>query len=561
MKVMHCTSVVGIVCLTVATACAWQTPSPLSTWDQLDSLAAEKYASVTNCAAIFPPFFSFSLFAGFFSFSPEDEIAEVANCFEAGNILGVPVWRLRVTETQTTEHVWLVYGESSEEAFRTNAVPVGYNPDQWVEDVYGSPPGWLSGEAVDRWYRERHRSRLSLQLVLIASNDWPLYMEAVRTAATRNPAPQNPPPYLPDDTNRLSFAGVEPSGAQAMRLWLFSPPNRPPVDMFGSHVLPPVSNRWTLLGSAPAGNPFSAWDEPMTGARGFYCAARNDVDSDGDGIPDGREKLVFLTLTDKADTDEDGLSDLEELYCMETNPGEKDTDGDGIIDKEDAAPVTPGPDIIIGEPGDGETLSASPVTVSGWVVTSAGLDFVWVCGQSATIVDQGGGVYAFTNTVPFDDGSQDITVRAVSGGSPTLESKKSITVSVDAQPSDVTILSPADLTVFDGANVRVSVWSDSSNAVVTVNGISTTRDGFVRYAWVALDTIGTNTLEAMSVDGPGRFATDSVKVVCTDLTSIDPNDDDNDGVPNPDDPAPNDPTVRSAVVITFPPNGLPITVK
>ena len=122
-------------------------------------------------------------------------------------------------------------------------------------------------------------------------------------------------------------------------------------------------------------------------------------------------------------------------------------------------------------------------------------------------------------------------------------------------------MSPADLSVFDGANVRVSVWSDSVNDVVTVNGISTTRDGFVRYAWVALDAIGDNTLVAMSVDGLGRSATDSVKVVCTDLTSVDPNDGDNDGVPNPDDPAPNDPSVRSTIVITFPPNGLPITVK
>ena len=66
-------------------------------------------------------------------------------------------------------------------------------------------------------------------------------------------------------------------------------------------------------------------------------------------------------------------------------------------------------------------------------------------------------------------------------------------MSVDAQPSDITILSPA-VDRFDG-QCRISVWSDSSNAVVTVNGINTTRRRLCQIC-VALDT-KTNTLEAM----------------------------------------------------------------
>ena len=561
MKETQVATVMCIVCLATASAFAWPTPPSLATWDELDSLVADKYASLTNGAVIFPPFFSFSLSAGFFSFAPEDEIAEVTNLFTAGNILGVPVWKLRITETQTMEQVWMYYGETRVEAIRTNAVTAGYNPVQWVEETYGTPPGWLSGDKLDQWYRERYRTRVSLQLTLIASNDWPLYMEAVRAAATNNPASQSSPPILPTDTNRLSFAGVEMCGAQLLRLWLFSPSGLPSVDLFGSNVLPPVSNRWSFLGSAPAGYPFSTWDEPMNGVRGFYCAARNDLDSDGDGISDGREILVFLTRSDKADSDEDGLSDLEEVYRRETNPDAKDTDGDGVFDGEDDAPVTAGPGIIIGEPADGETLASSSVTVSGWVISPDGVDFVWVCGRSASIYAGGDGVYTFTNEIPLDEGPHEIAVRAVSGRNSALESRKTIAVSVDAQPPDVIILSPVETTVFNGANVRVSIWSDSSNDVVTVNGTNTTKDGFVRYAWVRLDSTGTNAIEATAVDGLGRSATDTVNVVCTDLAYIDPDDDDNDGVPDQDDPAPNDPAVRGTVVITFPPNGLPITVK
>lgn len=50
-------------------------------------------------------------------------------------------------------------------------------------------------------------------------------------------------------------------------------------------------------------------------------------------------------------------------------------------------------------------------------------------------------------------------------------------------------------------------------------------------------------------------------VACTDDTYTDPDDDDNDGIPNGKDPAPNDPAVRSTVVITDPPNGITIYSK
>ncbi len=325
------------VAVAAVTAFADWTPSNLSSFEELDTLVADKYASLTNDACIIPPFFSFCLSAGFFTFAPEDEIAAVTNLFDAGHLLGVPVWKIRVTETQTTERIWLLYGGIATEAFRTNAVPAGFDPDQWVEQVYGKKPDWIKGDKIDQWYRWRDRSRMHLGMTLMVSNDWPLFLEAIRIASTNIPAPQTPPPTLPADTNRLSFVGIEHRDTQTIRLWLYSPSDHAPFDLFGSNVLPPPANRWSLLGSAPAGEPFSVWDQPVNSGSAFFHAARNDIDSDGDGIPDGRELLAFGTRPDTRDTDGDGISDRDELYRYGTNPNAIDSDGDGIPDGEEIA--------------------------------------------------------------------------------------------------------------------------------------------------------------------------------------------------------------------------------
>jgi uncharacterized repeat protein (TIGR02543 family) len=235
-----------------------------------------------------------------------------------------------------------------------------------------------------------------------------------------------------------------------------------------------------------------------------------------------------------------------------------DADGDGIIDDDDYLPLTPGPSITIHSPLDGEVVTNSPVTVSGVIEYNGVLDSVRVGGELATMYSLGNGRYAFTNSISLQEGVETIMVRTMARGVPPwLESQKGVTVSVDALPPDVIIMSPDNDQSFAGANVRVVVRTDSTNDVVTVNNIATTIDGYMRYAWVRLPSVGTGlTIQAIATDIRGRVATDDVKVTCTDNTYTDPNDDDNDGVPNGEDPAPNDPTIKSTVVITDPPNGM-----
>ncbi|MBS1911046.1 MAG: hypothetical protein JST22_03590 [Bacteroidetes bacterium] len=65
-----------------------------------------------------------------------------------------------------------------------------------------------------------------------------------------------------------------------------------------------------------------------------------ELDSDGDGIPDGLELNVTHTDPFNPDTDGDGLSDGLEVNTYKTNPLNPDTDGDGLSDGQEI--LTPG---------------------------------------------------------------------------------------------------------------------------------------------------------------------------------------------------------------------------
>jgi len=56
------------------------------------------------------------------------------------------------------------------------------------------------------------------------------------------------------------------------------------------------------------------------------------VDTDGDGLTDMDEILLYGTDPLKIDTDGDGLSDWEEVHIWNTDPLNPDTDGDGYSD-------------------------------------------------------------------------------------------------------------------------------------------------------------------------------------------------------------------------------------
>lgn len=80
-----------------------------------------------------------------------------------------------------------------------------------------------------------------------------------------------------------------------------------------------------------SGDP-AAWNIGSSQPVAFFRGGNMDIDSDGDGIPDARERMIYGTDPYNWDTDGDGLSDYEEIYLYGTDPLNPDTDGDGLSD-------------------------------------------------------------------------------------------------------------------------------------------------------------------------------------------------------------------------------------
>lgn len=82
----------------------------------------------------------------------------------------------------------------------------------------------------------------------------------------------------------------------------------------------------------------------------------NNPDTDGDGLSDGDEVLIYLTNPRNRDTDGDMLSDYDEVMIYKTNPNNPDTDGDGIPD---GVEVMQGTDPLVPNP---PTITIAPPT-------------------------------------------------------------------------------------------------------------------------------------------------------------------------------------------------------
>ena len=296
-------------------------PPSLSTWTDLDSAVEDAYAGLTNDCSVFPSGNgSYEISNGYYLFASGSEIESSTNFFRYSPRMGIPVWSVRITETQQLNRVWLYEG-AGDAPFRTNNVPADFDPEGWVGELYGESPGWLNATEEDQWYAGRDRSRLRVTLSLIASNNWPL-LEAEWQQALTNAAPTN--------SNRIAFTDIDLRENKLLSLQFYTPTNPIPVEIYSSSLLS-TNGLWSFAGLLDARGPFDCWLASMD-QKSFFNAARGDIDSDGDGIPDGRESLVHGTSSALSDSDDDGLSDRAELYQYMTDPNLSDCDDDTIPD-------------------------------------------------------------------------------------------------------------------------------------------------------------------------------------------------------------------------------------
>lgn len=145
------------------------------------------------------------------------------------------------------------------------------------------------------------------------------------------------PPFMSAVTN-LCFTGVRP-GETTVALRVAWPSDfRPPVDVFARADL--SSGSWTNVARvAASGSGFTAeiplWWLPGDPSRAAFFTVAECIDTDGDGLTDACERLVWKTDPENLDTDGDGLPDGWEVrYGLRpTCPDDgaaADSDGDGL---------------------------------------------------------------------------------------------------------------------------------------------------------------------------------------------------------------------------------------
>ncbi len=304
-------------------------PLHLAEWDDLDALIEAEYESLAIVARIFPPAeFRFGVSHPPVTFN-STAFAHLTNAVPPQTNAGVPTWPLYVLETQAVSRAWIIY--SGNIPLHTNAVPY-YDTAAWSRQAYGDPPHWLQSAELERWYRARARDRIALGLTLIPAERYDEYRANLRAAATNVPYAPTVPVY-PADTNRVAFARLKPVLTGTLGFDLYSPASLP-VDIFTKTNL--VGNqRWSYAGTVQTTEPFTPAAVATAGSRLFLHAARGDIDSDGDGIPDGMELLHFGTDPHLWDSSGDGLSDWIKIYRYGLDPLLRDSDGDGYGDDEE----------------------------------------------------------------------------------------------------------------------------------------------------------------------------------------------------------------------------------
>lgn len=264
----------------------------------------------------------------------------VENGFEHDWEHGVPVWRLRmreVAEETPSGHVRRTM--SMTVGGREINYPVSlpsYLSEEWTRAVYGNPPEWLDADELAEWFAARDRTRIEWFATLVEPEYWTEY-ENARIGDSFDAFTEE------DGFHAVSLSGIRPdSGSPGFhQVSIRTASDNAQIRLYGTDDLTAPS--WTYKGmsvqdggTAAAGT-VSAADSQFFKVSRPYGAGR---DTDGDGIPDSVETLVFGSDPNRADTSGDGLSDWDKAYRLGLNPSVRDTAGDGISDAEKIATGT-----------------------------------------------------------------------------------------------------------------------------------------------------------------------------------------------------------------------------
>ena len=219
---------------------------------------------------------------------------------------------------------------------------LGYDPYWMLNEDYPSLYGGsFNQQEIDQLLANYNPARIRIVWKFLPSTFASAYSQAVASAqeaavnasaiSTKAMVGGGSSPMMmyqgPALTNLLLSAIEKMTNGMKLTLaypWDFT--NR--VDFFTCPDL--IGNWWNLAVDATNVNTSTNWIEwtdMAATAQTFRCyaAGNADLDSDGDGISDAREKYLYHTCPTNSDTDGDGLSDYYEIFVLNTDPNNAKT--------------------------------------------------------------------------------------------------------------------------------------------------------------------------------------------------------------------------------------------
>lgn len=260
-------------------------------------------------------------------------------------------YAVSVTESNETPRQ-RYYWNSTGGLIRTVSPTTGYNPGQWISNVFGASPSYLSGSALTNWLAERDPRRQHAMFQLIHATNVASYQASVTSALDRAYQFMTNSYLYPDFSNKLAMVNID-GWDNETRLYVHAPTSVTKFDIYECTNLLCLPYDWTILTTVNhTTDPLFLRTGTATATR-FYSAGNAALDTDNDGISDSRENILFGSRADLRDSDGDGISDWDEIMNAGSDPNGVDSDGDGLTDLEELAlgtnPTNPDTD------GDGLT--------------------------------------------------------------------------------------------------------------------------------------------------------------------------------------------------------------
>ena len=307
-----------------------------STVTSIYDLAARLRSEQSRWLAIMPPGAGFTLrqACGMVVFDPKAFPDSFTSGLIGEKIYDSPVYSIILVEDPDTRET--VIANADDKVIAVIKPEEGYNPYWYLEMQYPDLYSGLYSDAVIKELIDAcDPSHIQITLNLLPADFVKTYAKAVVEAkaalalnASKSKTGGGMLRYQSSGMTNLEIVGIE-RATNGTRVTLAYPDNYTNrVDFFTCPDL--IANWWDLAVSATNVNSstnFITWVDVNVSAQAvrFYNFANADQDLDFDGIPDGREMLMYHTSSTNWDSDYDGLSDSNEVFSLHTDPNNPKT--------------------------------------------------------------------------------------------------------------------------------------------------------------------------------------------------------------------------------------------